>query len=111
MTNDVVVYLSSLHKQDPGRKVDTLTAFAEGAKAAGARVHIETKYVYRPSKLAVILGWPSPIQTTENIKLRARIVEEQKSSYLSLVVYYTFIAHFRANSNENGPACIFEQFH
>jgi hypothetical protein len=75
---DVVVYLSSLHKQTPGRKVDTLTAFADGAKLQGARVHIETHYVTQPARLAVILGWPSPIQTTENIKLRARIVEHQK---------------------------------
>ena len=76
---DVVVYLSSLHKQNPGRKVDTLTAFAEGARSQGASVHIETQYVIRPAKLAVILGWPSPIQTTENIKLRAKIVEQQRS--------------------------------
>ena len=75
---DVVVYLSSLHKQTPGRKVDTLTAFADGAKSQGARVHIEKQYVIQPAKLAVILGWPSPIQTTENIKLRAKIVEHQK---------------------------------
>jgi hypothetical protein len=75
---DVVVYLSSLHKQTPGRKVDTLTAFADGAKSQGARVHIETQYVIQPAKLAVILGWPSPIQTTENIKLRAKIVEHQR---------------------------------
>lgn len=75
---DVVVYLSSLHKQTPGRKVDTLTAFADGAKSHGARVHIETQYVIQPAKLAVILGWPSPIQTTENIKLRAKIVEHQR---------------------------------
>jgi hypothetical protein len=75
---DVVVYLSSLHKQTPGRKVDTLTAFADGAKSHGARVHIETQYVIQRAKLAVILGWPSPIQTTENIKLRAKIVEHQR---------------------------------
>jgi len=75
---DVVVYLSSLHKQTPGRKVDTLTAFADGAKSQGARVHIETRYTIQPAKLAVILGWPSPIQTTENIKLRATIVEHQR---------------------------------
>ena len=75
---DVVVYLSSLHKQTPGRKVDTLTAFADGARLQGARVHIETRYTIQSAKLAVILGWPSPIQTTENIKLRAKIVEHQK---------------------------------
>lgn len=76
--HDVIVYLSSLQKQEPGRKVDTLTAFAEGAKKAGAQVHIETANVYRPSKLAVILGWPSPVQTTQNIRLRAQIVEQQR---------------------------------
>ncbi|MDW7664679.1 MAG: hypothetical protein SCH11_00735 [Nitrosomonadaceae bacterium] len=81
MMIDVVVYLSSLHKQNPGRKVDTLTAFAEGAKSQGASVHIETQYVLHPTKLAVILGWPSPIQTTENIKLRAKIVEQQRSQH------------------------------
>ena len=75
---DVVVYLSSLHKQTPGRKVDTLTAFADGAKSQGARVHIEKQYVIQPARLAVMLGWPSPIQTTENIKLRAKIVEHQR---------------------------------
>ena len=75
---DVVVYLSSLHKQTPGRKVDTLTAFADGARSQGARVHIEKQYVIQPARLAVILGWPSPIQTTENIKLRAKIVEHQR---------------------------------
>ena len=75
---DVVVYLSSLHKQTPGRKVDTLTAFADGAKSQGARVHIEKQYVIQPARLAVMLGWPSPIQTTENIKLRAKIVEYQR---------------------------------
>lgn len=76
--HDVVVYLSSLHKQTAGRKVDTLTAFADGARIQGANVHVETKYVYRPAKLAVILGWPSPIQTTDNIRLRAKIIEQQK---------------------------------
>jgi hypothetical protein len=76
--NDVVVYLSSLNKQVPGRKVDTLTAFAEGAKRQGANVLIETRYVYRPAKLAVILGWPSPIQTTPNIKFRQELVDRQR---------------------------------
>ncbi len=78
--HDVIVYLSSIHKQTPGRKIDTLMAFADGAKKIGAKVHVETQYVYRPSKLAVILGWPSPIQTTANIKLRAEIVNKQRAS-------------------------------
>ena len=78
MINDVVVYLSSLNKQEPGRKVDTLTAFAQGARAVGARVHIETKYVHSPAKLAVILGWPSPIQHAVNIKFRHEVVNKQR---------------------------------
>jgi hypothetical protein len=78
--HDVVVYLSSLNKQEPGRKVDTLMAFAEGARRVGARVHVETKYIHRPAKLAVILGWPSPIQTTLNIKFRAEVVDKQRQS-------------------------------
>ena len=75
--HDVVVYLSSLQKQNPSRKIDTLMAFATGARAQGAQVHVETDYVYTPSKLAVLLGWPSPEQKTPNIKLRAQVVEQQ----------------------------------
>jgi hypothetical protein len=77
---DVVVYLSSLHKQDPGRKVDTLIAFADGAKKQGADVHIETKNVIVPCKLAVILGWYNLTLDTTNIKLRYQIVQSQKST-------------------------------
>jgi len=43
-------------------------------------VHIESQHIFRPAKLAVILGWPSPIQTTPNIKLRAEIVAKQLQS-------------------------------
>ena len=75
---DVVVYLSSLQKQSPGRKVDTLTAFADGARSHGATAHIETQNTYTPSKLAVILGWASPEQHTPNIKLRAHIIQQQQ---------------------------------
>ncbi len=78
--NDVIVYLSSIHKQTPGRKIDTLNSFAEGAIRCGASVHVETNYIYRPSKLAVILGWASPNPTTQNIKLRAEIIRRQKES-------------------------------
>ena len=76
--HDVVVYLSSLQKQNPGRKVDTLMAFADGARSQGARVHVETQNTYTPSKLAVMLGWASPKQHTPNIKLRAHIIQQQK---------------------------------
>ena len=75
--HDVVVYLSSLQKQNSSRKIDSLMAFATGARAQGAQVHVETDYVYTPSKLAVLLGWPSPEQKTPNIKLRAQVVEQQ----------------------------------
>ena len=78
---DVIVYLSSILKQTPSRKLEVLLAFANGAKQAGATVHIETKYVYTPSKLAVILGWPSPEQTSPNIKLRAEIVAKQQQQH------------------------------
>jgi hypothetical protein len=80
MTIDVVVYLSSLNKQEPGRKVDTLMAFAEGAKKSGAKVLVETKYTYRPCKLAVILGWTSPNPTAINDKFRKEIIEKQHAS-------------------------------
>jgi len=78
---DVIVYLSSILKQTPSRKLEVLLAFANGAKQAGATVHIETKYVYTPSKLAVILGWPSPEQNSPNIKLRAEIVAKQHQQH------------------------------
>ncbi|MEY4331388.1 MAG: hypothetical protein RLZZ196_126 [Bacteroidota bacterium] len=77
---DVVVYLSSLQKQNPGRKVDTLTAFYQGAAHVGAWALLERDYIYRPAKLAVILGWPSPILSTQNIKFRAELVELQKQA-------------------------------
>lgn len=80
MAIDVTVYLSSLNKQVPGRKVDTLMAFAEGAKRAGANVVIENRYIYRPSKLAVILGWPSPQPTATNIRFRQEVVDKQHAS-------------------------------
>ena len=69
--NDVVVYLSSLKDQSPSRKTQCLLAFATGAQAAGARVHIETEYNWQPSRLAVMLGWASPEQRGQNIKFRA----------------------------------------
>lgn len=79
MIYDVVVYFSSLQKQTPGRKIDTLEAFATGASRTGANVLIERDYTFRPAKLAVILGWPSPIMTTPNIKFRAEIINKQKA--------------------------------
>lgn len=78
---DVVVYLSSLNKQEPGRKVESLTAFADGARAVGANVLVETRYIHRPAKLAVILGWPSPLPVSTNIKFRQEIVNTQQQHH------------------------------
>lgn len=78
MTIDVVVYFSSLQKQTPSRKIDVLQAFADGARSQGANVVIERSYNVRPAKLAVILGWPSPLQDGSNIRLRHAVVKEQK---------------------------------
>lgn len=75
---DVVVYFSSLQKQTASRKIDVLAAFADGARGCGARVAIQTQYQVVPARLAVILGWPSPLQDGANIRLRAAVVKEQK---------------------------------
>ena len=79
-TPDVVVYFSSLQKQVASRKIDVLQAFADGARGCGAKVTIQTQYNVIPAKLAVILGWPSPLQDGPNIRLRAAVVKEQKKS-------------------------------
>lgn len=78
MIADVAVYLSSLNKQVPSRKVDVLMAFAEGARFHGARTFVQPNYDVVPAKLAVILGWPSPLQEGKNIRLRSAVVKEQK---------------------------------
>ena len=77
---DVVVYFSSLQKQTPSRKIDVLAAFAEGARRCGANVTIQTKNEILPARLAVILGWPSPLQDGPNIRLRAAVVKHQKKN-------------------------------
>ncbi len=77
--HDVIVYKSSvLNLSKHPRKESCLQSFAEGAIRHGAKVHIETKYQYTPSKLAVILGWVTQDKTTPNILLRNQIVENQK---------------------------------
>lgn len=80
MTPDVVVYFSSLQKQTPSRKIDVLQAFADGARNQGARVIIQKNYDVVPCKLAVILGWPSPLQDGPNIRLRHAVVKTQKKT-------------------------------
>lgn len=76
---DVAVYLSSLNKI-AGRKQQVLEAFAQGARARGARVTMDTQGQIRPARLAVILGWASQDQTGHNTRLRARVIEHQQRS-------------------------------
>lgn len=80
MTPDVAVYFSSLQKQTPSRKIDVLQAFADGARSQGARVVIQRTTDVIPARVAVILGWPSPLQQGANIRLRAAVVKQQKRS-------------------------------
>jgi hypothetical protein len=76
--NDVVVYISSVANfQKHPRKVECLLAFAEGVQKFGHRVHIENKYEYVPSRLAVMLGWATTNTGGHNITLRKRIIREQ----------------------------------
>lgn len=77
---DVVVYVSSVanyHKFP--RKTACLENFATGARAAGANVIVEYDYIYRPSRLAVILGWATTNTGGHNIALRKQIIAEQNS--------------------------------
>jgi hypothetical protein len=77
---DVIVYVSSVanyHKFP--RKTACLENFATGAKATGANVIVEYDYNYRPSKLAVMLGWATTNIGGRNIALRKQIIAEQKS--------------------------------
>ena len=80
MKHDVVVYLSSvLNIAKHPKKLSCLSAFANGVKNLGHNVHVETNYVYTPSRLAVILGWVTQDKTTPNVLLRQQIVEGQKN--------------------------------
>jgi hypothetical protein len=99
MIPDVVVYLSSLQKQVPSRKVEVLEAFAEGARHQGAQVTIQRKYELVPAKLAVMLGWASPQQAGPNIKLRANLIAYQNrtNNHLLAIDASTFKFH-----DENG---------
>lgn len=76
---DCIVYVSSVanpHKHP--RKVACLESFAQGVSVTGNSVHVEHKYKYRPSRLAVILGWISNAPGGPNIELRRQIIAEQR---------------------------------
>lgn len=81
MKPDVIVYKSSvLNLNKHVRKDQCLQSFADGAKTSGALVQVENRYIYTPSRLAVILGWVTQDKSTPNVILRQQIVEGQKLS-------------------------------
>lgn len=76
---DVVVYISSVANfQRHPRKVACLESFAKGVRQHGDTVHIETNFVYQPSRLAVILGWATTNTGGRNIALRKEIIRNQE---------------------------------
>lgn len=78
MTVDVVVYVSSVaNPRKHPRKIACLESFAAGVTATGHKVHTEWDFKYRPSRLAVILGWATTNIGGPNIALRKQIIAEQ----------------------------------
>lgn len=79
MTVDVVVYVSSVaNPRKHPRKIACLESFAAGVQAVGHKVHTEWDFKYRPSRLAVILGWATTNTGGPNITLRKQIIAEQQ---------------------------------
>jgi hypothetical protein len=76
---DVVVYLSSLPRiADRNRKVEVLQAFAEGARAQGASVLVQTELQVVDCRLAVILGWVGTKIRGPHIQLRRDVIDHQQ---------------------------------
>jgi hypothetical protein len=76
---DVVVYLSSLPRiADRNRKVEVLQAFAEGARAQGASVLVQTELQVVDCRLAVILGWVGTKIRGPHIQLRQNVIDHQR---------------------------------
>lgn len=81
MVHDVVVYLSSVPRiSDHNRKIQVLTAFAEGAQACGAKVFLQREHVIVPSQLAVIIGWVGKTIRGPHIQLRKDAIAHQQAS-------------------------------
>lgn len=79
MTVDVVVYVSSVaNPRKHTRKIACLESFAAGVKHIGHQVHVEWDFKYRPSHLAVMLGWATTNTGGRNIALRKEIIAEQQ---------------------------------
>lgn len=78
MAIDVVVYVSSVaNPKKHTRKIACLESFAAGVAHTGHRVHIEWAHKYRPSRLAVMLGWATTNTGGSNITLRKEIIAQQ----------------------------------
>lgn len=76
---DCIVYVSSVaNAKKHSRKIACLESFAEGVKNSGGTVSVEWGYNYRPSKLAVMLGWATTNTGGQNITLRKQIIQEQQ---------------------------------
>jgi hypothetical protein len=76
---DVVVYLSSLPRiADRNRKIEVLQAFAEGARAQGASVLVQTELQVVDCRLAVILGWVGTTIRGSHIQLRQSVIDHQR---------------------------------
>lgn len=79
MTIDCAVYVSSIaNPKKHSRKIACLENFAEGVKALGGTVVIDWDHRYRPSKLAVMLGWATTNTGGQNITLRKQVIAEQQ---------------------------------
>ena len=78
MTVDVVVYISSVaNPRKHPRKIECLENFAQGVRALGRNVVVDWNHRYRPSKLAVMLGWATTNTGGKNITLRKQVIAEQ----------------------------------
>jgi hypothetical protein len=76
---DVVVYLSSLPRiADRNRKVEVLQAFAQGARAQGAKVLVQKELQVVDCRLAVILGWVGTTIRGPHIQLRRSVIDHQR---------------------------------
>jgi hypothetical protein len=67
--------------QNATDKLDTLRYFAQGANAAGDQGIIETNMAYRPSEVAVILGWVHEHgKTAAHLQFRQQILDGQRAA-------------------------------
>lgn len=79
MDYDVAVYLGSLPKiKNHNLKVQVMRAFAQGARAAGARVIEQTERKLVSARLAVMIGWVGMDFSGPHIYFRKDVIEHQR---------------------------------